>query len=358
MDLDGKPLRNVSVRSGAIESLTDAEGPSRSGRRPDAAVLVKLPGYREDVRRARPGSPVEVVLKPQAVKAAYLTYYGVGDRGIRGRVLGPRRPHRAERGGDRRQGRPRLDPLPDRGARGAGRRRPGAGHMQGLRRAAWPTSRRRGIYTIARIVTFKDNILANARPDLAIIDTRTGKPWIDNEKLAWVDPFREEVWDYNIAIGQEAVRRGFDEVQFDYVRFPTDGKLRRREVRQAQHPGDAAARHRRLPGQGAHASSAPSGRLRRPPTCSATPRSTRTTPTSASASRSWRRTSTTSARWSTRPATTRASRAIRNPMLGPVQGGPRERAADPQARGRQRRARSGRGCRTSRTTPSTSASSA
>jgi hypothetical protein len=83
----------------------------------------------------------------------------------------------------------------------------------------------RGVYTIARIVTFKDNVLASARPDLAIIDTRTNKPWIDNEKLAWVDPFREEVWAYNIAIAREAVRKGFDEVQFDYVRFPTDGKL-------------------------------------------------------------------------------------------------------------------------------------
>jgi hypothetical protein len=83
----------------------------------------------------------------------------------------------------------------------------------------------RGVYTIARIVTFKDNILASARPDLAIIDTRTNKPWMDNEKLAWVDPFREEVWAYNIALAQEAVRKGFDEVQFDYVRFPTDGKL-------------------------------------------------------------------------------------------------------------------------------------
>jgi len=83
----------------------------------------------------------------------------------------------------------------------------------------------RGVYTIARIVAFKDNVLATARPDLAIIDTRTGKAWIDNERLAWVDPFREEVWTYNVAIAQEAVRKGFDEVQFDYVRFPTDGKL-------------------------------------------------------------------------------------------------------------------------------------
>jgi hypothetical protein len=83
----------------------------------------------------------------------------------------------------------------------------------------------RGVYTIARVVTFKDNVLANHRRDLAIIDTRTGKPWMDRENLAWVDPFREEVWDYNIAVALEAVRKGFDEVQFDYVRFPTDGKL-------------------------------------------------------------------------------------------------------------------------------------
>jgi hypothetical protein len=83
----------------------------------------------------------------------------------------------------------------------------------------------RGIYTIARIVSFKDNVLAQYRRDLAILDTRTGKPWADNEKLAWVDPFRQEVWDYLIAIAKEAASKGFDEIQFDYVRFPTDGRL-------------------------------------------------------------------------------------------------------------------------------------
>ena len=67
--------------------------------------------------------------------------------------------------------------------------------------------------------------LERLRRDLAVIDTRTGQPWMDNEKLAWLDPFREEVWDYNLAIAREAVRRGFDEIQFDYVRFPTDGHL-------------------------------------------------------------------------------------------------------------------------------------
>jgi hypothetical protein len=83
----------------------------------------------------------------------------------------------------------------------------------------------RNIYAIARIVVFKDNILANAKPEWAIIDTRTQKPWMDREELAWVDPFRKEVWGYNIAIAKEAAKAGFDEVQFDYMRFPTDGKL-------------------------------------------------------------------------------------------------------------------------------------
>jgi len=83
----------------------------------------------------------------------------------------------------------------------------------------------RNVYTIARIVAFKDHVLAQHRPDWAIIDTRTGKPWLDNEKLAWVDPFREEVWEYTLAIAREAVAKGFDEIQFDYIRFPTDGKI-------------------------------------------------------------------------------------------------------------------------------------
>src|SRR4030095_11875508 len=71
----------------------------------------------------------------------------------------------------------------------------------------------RGIYKIARLVTLTEHNLAPSRPDLAIIDTRTGKPWIDNEKLAWLDPFREEAWAYNIALPKEAARRGFPRVQ-------------------------------------------------------------------------------------------------------------------------------------------------
>ncbi len=81
------------------------------------------------------------------------------------------------------------------------------------------TLKRRGIYTIARIVVFKDNLLGMARPDLAI-RTAEGAVWRDRENLIWVDPSLKEVWDYNIAIAVEAAKNGFDEIQFDYVRFP------------------------------------------------------------------------------------------------------------------------------------------
>ena len=77
----------------------------------------------------------------------------------------------------------------------------------------------RGIYTIARIVVFKDTVLATARPDWAV-KTRSGTVWRDGEGLAWIDPFRREAWDYSIALAEEAARNGFDEIQFDYVRFP------------------------------------------------------------------------------------------------------------------------------------------
>jgi hypothetical protein len=75
------------------------------------------------------------------------------------------------------------------------------------------------LYLIARIVTFKDDMLASAKPDLAV-KTKDGKVWRDSENMAWTDPFKKEVQNYNIEIAVEAARAGFDEIQFDYVRFP------------------------------------------------------------------------------------------------------------------------------------------
>jgi hypothetical protein len=81
------------------------------------------------------------------------------------------------------------------------------------------------VYAIARQVVFKDTPLAEARPDLAVADAATGAPWHDMNGVAWVNPFSEEVWAANIDLALELVGLGFDEIQFDYVRFPTDGDL-------------------------------------------------------------------------------------------------------------------------------------
>jgi len=82
-----------------------------------------------------------------------------------------------------------------------------------------------GIYVIARILVFQDPVLARSRGDLAIKNKNTGKLWLDNKNLAWMDPAAREVWDYNIAIAKEAAERGFDELNFDYIRFPSEGDL-------------------------------------------------------------------------------------------------------------------------------------
>jgi hypothetical protein len=84
--------------------------------------------------------------------------------------------------------------------------------------------REKGIYTIARIVVFKDNPLAFGRPDLAV-KKKDGSIWLDRENLGWGNPFRKEVWDYNIALAKEVAALGFDEINLDYIRFPSDGDL-------------------------------------------------------------------------------------------------------------------------------------
>jgi hypothetical protein len=77
------------------------------------------------------------------------------------------------------------------------------------------------IYTVARMVIFKDSPLIAARPELAVRHPN-GDIFYDREGMAWADPTREEVWEYNIAITQEVIRMGFDEVQYDYLRYPSD----------------------------------------------------------------------------------------------------------------------------------------
>lgn len=82
-----------------------------------------------------------------------------------------------------------------------------------------------GIYVIARQTIFQDPVLAKARPDLALTSSSTGKQWKDNKGVMWIDAASQEAWDYNIEIAKDALARGFDEINVDYIRFASDGNL-------------------------------------------------------------------------------------------------------------------------------------
>lgn len=82
-----------------------------------------------------------------------------------------------------------------------------------------------GIYVIARVTVFQDPALVKARPDLAVKSIATGEPWRDRKGLAWIDATSKDAWAYNKNIAKDALARGFDEINFDYVRFPSDGDL-------------------------------------------------------------------------------------------------------------------------------------
>jgi hypothetical protein len=86
-----------------------------------------------------------------------------------------------------------------------------------------------GIYPIARIVVFKDSVLADKRPDLSF--TQNGKVWRNNRGEAFVNPFMKEVWEYNVEIAKMAAELGFQEIQFDYVRFAEGFETRDKELK-------------------------------------------------------------------------------------------------------------------------------
>lgn len=75
------------------------------------------------------------------------------------------------------------------------------------------------VYTIGRIVVFQDPYLAKKQPQWAI-HHKDGSVWRDGHGRPWIDPYQQVVWKYNINIAAEAAKLGFDEIQFDYVRFP------------------------------------------------------------------------------------------------------------------------------------------
>ncbi len=101
----------------------------------------------------------------------------------------------------------------------------GAVASTGLVENALKQLKTQGIWTIAKLDVFVDHQLVAQKPDMGIIDIQSGKPWSDQMGLYWANPYNQEVWKYNLALCKELVNLGFDEIQFDYIRFPSDGDL-------------------------------------------------------------------------------------------------------------------------------------
>lgn len=219
----GAPIEAAIVTLGDKAVHTDKQGAFRLDGNGDTLKL-KAAGYR---RREIASDDLdkldsEIALTPFSVKGLYLTVYGIANAKLRNAAL-----KTIERNnlnalvidvkGDRGFIPFKID-LPQ--AEQIGAQNP---ILIKDMKAMLTDLKQKNLYLIARIVVFKDDLLARAKPKLAI-KTKGGGIYTDRENLRWVDPFSREVWDYNIAIAKKVAELGFDEIQFDYVRFPDTQK--------------------------------------------------------------------------------------------------------------------------------------
>lgn len=213
------PLAGVTVTVGDKAVLSDAQGQFKvvGGTEP---IKIRLTGYRRETIAAGDAneSSQTIKLTPLLPKALYLTVYGIGAPFLLDPALDV-----IERS---KLNALVIDIKGDRGLIPYPSALPLAGKIgaQKLRtipdlKALVSGLKAKNLYLIARIVTFKDDLLAAAHPEWAVRGPGGGL-WKDREGLAWIDPFRKAAWDYSIGVAEEAAAAGFDEVQFDYIRFP------------------------------------------------------------------------------------------------------------------------------------------
>jgi len=183
---------------------------------PPLSLAARAIGYG---RTAAPAAPHTTLrLAPLRPKALYLSIYGIGDASLRAAAV--KLVDTTELNalvidlkGDR-----GAVPYPTRVAEAA---LCGARGLTTVRDMAATVAqlKQHGMYLIARIVVFKDNPLATAHPEWAVRSAQ-GQVFRDREQQAWIDPSRRPAWDYALALASEAATLGYDEIQFDYVRFP------------------------------------------------------------------------------------------------------------------------------------------
>jgi hypothetical protein len=213
-----RPISGAVVTSGTAQAMTDKLG--KFSFASDGAVLrIRALGYQRLEITGAHGTVAPILeLAPILPKALYFSIYGIGVSAIRD---------------------PAFQILADAGLnavvidlKGDGGQIPYPSSMAlaaqtGALKVKTISSltglvkdlKARGLYAIARIVVFKDPLLAAAKPEWAVHNS-DGSVWKDSTGLSWIDPFQEKAWSYALGVAEEAAAAGFDEIQFDYIRFP------------------------------------------------------------------------------------------------------------------------------------------
>ena len=213
----GLPVPFATVVIGAEVKKSDGGGRFQAEGNCAGTFTARAPGYARFFGKVDSCAPLAIALQPLRPKALYLSVYGIGSPKLRGdalKLIGETELNalvidvKGDRG---------LVPYPSAALTAAGL----AQTLVTVRTmpALMQDLRTRGVYLIARIVTFKDEPYAAVHPVWAVHDAH-GNVWKDREGLAWIDPFRRQAWELNLSLAEEAAQLGFDEIQFDYLRFP------------------------------------------------------------------------------------------------------------------------------------------
>ena len=213
----GAPVSGATITSGDQVAVSDTDGKFRI-ESAGPSLLVRAPGYGRMEAGLEDGDSQVVALEPLRTEGLYLTVYGIGAASLREPALAVMKAAGLNTividvKGDRGLV-PYASKVPLAAEIGATKVRT-IGDLAGLLAGL----KAKGIYTIGRVVVFKDTLLAQAKPQWAIHNAN-GTLWHDREGLAWIDPFQTAAQDYAISIAEEVAAAGFDEIQFDYIRFP------------------------------------------------------------------------------------------------------------------------------------------
>ncbi|HEX5165063.1 MAG TPA: putative glycoside hydrolase [Thermomicrobiales bacterium] len=222
-DEEGKPVAGASVSVGTATTTTNADGTYRvAGIGEDAKITIRKPGFLDVTADVPKSLTYDTTMTRFLVKAIYSTAQYAASDELWGSLIDI---------ADTTEVNAMVLDLKDSSGNVFYDTKVPLATQIGAKKPMYDINERlqemkdHNVYSIARIVVFEDPILAGARNELAIHDVTTGGLWTTWDGLAWVNAHQREVWQYNIDLAVEAAELGFDEIQLDYIRFPSDGML-------------------------------------------------------------------------------------------------------------------------------------